>query len=69
MTELTIKFINAETGEETMRKMNAEELTQYETDQAVFTAKEQAKAEQSTARTALLARLGITAEEATLLLS
>ena len=68
MTTPTVKIVNAETGEEIVREMNAEELAQYQADQAEFAAKEQAKAEQATAKTALLAKLGITQEEARLLL-
>jgi len=68
MTNPIIKIVNTETGEEIVREMNAEELTQYEAEQAEVVAKEQAKAEQATAKAALLARLGITAEEAKLLL-
>jgi len=69
MTNPIIKIVNTETGEEIVREMNAEELTQYEAEQAEVVAKEQAKVEQATAKAALLARLGMTAEEARLLLS
>jgi len=69
MTNPIIKIVNTETGEEIVREMNAEELTQYETEQAEVVAKEQAKVEQATAKAALFTRLGITADEAKLLLS
>ena len=68
MTNLIIKIFNTETGEEIVREMNAEELAQYEADQAALAAKEQAKAEQTIAKQALLDKLGITEEEAALLL-
>jgi hypothetical protein len=68
MTNLTVKIVNAETGEEIVREMNAEELAQYELDQTEFAAKEQAKAEQAVAKQVLLDKLGITQEEAALLL-
>ena len=51
------------------REMNAEEFAQYEIDQARWEA-EKAEAEvKATAKAALLTRLGITADEAKLLLS
>jgi hypothetical protein len=59
---------NVETGEEIIRDANAEELAQIETDkaaQAVAKAESDAKAAQ---RQLLLDRLGITKEEAQLLL-
>ena len=68
MTTPQVKIVNIETGEEIVRDMNAEELAQLEATQAEFTAKEQARAEQATAKAALLDKLGITAEEAQLLL-
>ena len=68
MTTPQVKIVNIETGEEIVRDMNAEELAQLEATQAEFTAKEQARVEQATAKAALLDKLGITEEEATLLL-
>lgn len=68
MSKPIIKIVNSQTGEEVEREMNAEELAQYEIDQqrkAQRKAEETAKAE---AKAALLERLGITAEEAQLLL-
>jgi len=64
-----VKIVNAETGEEIVRDANAKELEQIKIDIAnakTEKAKAQAKA---TAKAALLDRLGITAEEAQLLLS
>ena len=63
------KIINVETGEIIERELNAKEIAQQEIDEAQF-AVQQAEAEaKETARTALLNKLGITAEEAQLLLS
>ena len=68
MTNPIIKLVNAETGEEVERPMTNAELRDYEAFIADLSAekiKEEAKA---TAKAALLDRLGITAEEAALLL-
>jgi hypothetical protein len=63
-----ITIHNAETGEIVNREMNAAEFKQYEADQAAF-AKAKADAEAAdVAKSALLTRLGISAEEAVLLL-
>jgi hypothetical protein len=72
MTKTTtpqIKIVNCETGEEIVRDANAEELAQIELDTAnAAIAKAEAEAKE-TAKAALLAQLGITAEQAKLLLS
>jgi hypothetical protein len=68
MTTPQVKIVNAETGEETMRNMNEAELTQLAKDVAEREAIEAAEAKATTDKAALLARLGITAEEAALLL-
>jgi len=63
-----IKIDNVETGEVIEREMNAEELDQWEADQAAAAeAKAEAEAK-AAARQVLLDRLGITADEAKLLL-
>lgn len=64
-----IKIVNAQTGEEIEREMNAEELDQYEADQESAKNEAKAKAEAEANRKALLEKLGITEEEAKLLLS
>jgi len=73
MTKPTIMFHNTETNEIIEREMNAEELAQWEADVAYYAAKaELAKAEaeaKATQKAALLDKLGITEEEAKLLLS
>lgn len=63
------KIHNIQTGEVIEREMNAEELAQWEADKAKAEAEAAAKAELATAKAALLAKLGITEEEAKLLLS
>jgi hypothetical protein len=68
-----IKIHNATTGEIIEREMNAEELEQYEVDKAkrlAAVAQKQAEAEAKAAqKAALLDRLGITEDEAKLLLA
>ena len=69
MTDLTVQIINCETGEKIVREMTADELKQYQKDLADSqNAKAKAQAE-ADAKAALLTKLGITAEEAALLLS
>lgn len=65
----TIKEHNVSTGEVIQREMNAEELAQWEADKATAEAEAQAKAAAAAAKAALLEKLGITEEEAKLLLS
>ena len=69
MTKPIIKIINTETGEEIEREMNAEELAQHKADEAQEIARLQAEATAATAKAALLTKLGITDDEAKLLLS
>jgi hypothetical protein len=59
------------TGQETVneRDMTAEEVAQYEADQAVETERIAVEAAKAAEKAALLTRLGITADEAKLLLS
>ena len=67
------QIINCETGEVIKRELNAEELAQQQIDQAAYEAAQairQAEAEaKATAKAALLTQLGITEEQAKLLLS
>ena len=67
-TKPQIKIVNAETGEEIIRDANAEEIAQIEADKIANAARETAKAQQIADRAALLAQLGITEEQAKLLL-
>jgi len=64
-----IKIINCETGEEIIRDANAEELAQMEIDIAEAEATNAEAEAKATAKAALLTQLGITAEQAKLLLS
>ena len=69
MTNATIQINNAQTGEIIEREMTAEELAQLEADK-VAAAQRQAEAEaRATQKAALLDRLGITEDEAKLLLA
>ncbi len=63
-----IKIVNAETGEEIIRDANEQELAQFEIDAANEIARKQAIDERIAARQALLDKLGITSDEAKLLL-
>ena len=67
-TKPQMKIVNVETGEEVVRDATAAEIAQREVDAADATARQaeaQAKAAQ---RQALLTRIGITEEEARILL-
>jgi hypothetical protein len=64
-----IKIHNIETGEVIEREMNEEELAQWEADKTTAEAKAEAEAQAEVAKAALLERLGITEDEARLLLS
>ena len=66
MTNPIIKIVNAETGEEVEREMNAQELAQYNADAAEAAAKEKAKAQETAAKEAAqakLAALGLTTDD------
>jgi len=68
-TKPQVKIVNCETGEEIVRDATAAEIAQIKVD-ADNAAKAKAEAEaKETAKAALLTKLGITAEEAQLLLS
>jgi hypothetical protein len=56
-------------GEFIDREMNTEEFAQYKLDVAARAAEKEAEEAKATAKAALLSKLGITAEEAALLLS
>ena len=66
MTTPQIRIIDGETI--TDRDMNTDELANYKTIQAESKAEAKALADKATARQAVLDRLGITADEAALLL-
>lgn len=65
----TIKIHNITSDEIIEREMNDDELAQREADQALQLAEEQAAETKAAAKAALLDRLGITSDEAKLLLS
>jgi len=66
-------IINCETGEQTEVELTAEEVAQREADAKAYEADKKAKdaeaATRAEAKAELLARLGLTAEEAALLVS
>lgn len=68
-TRPVIRIHDLETNEVIDREMNDTEFAQYEADQAALAAKEAEATAKAEAKAELLARLGITAEEAQLLLS
>jgi hypothetical protein len=68
MTNPIIKIVNAETGEEIEREMTKGEADQYAKDQAEAEAQALAAAKAAADKAALLAKLGITEDEARLLL-
>jgi hypothetical protein len=63
-----IKIVNLLTGEETIRDYTPEELLEQEQEQIKVNERATQAEAKATAKEALLARLGITAEEAQLLL-
>jgi hypothetical protein len=68
MTNPTIRIHNTETNEIIDREMTDEEFANYEAEQAERAAKQAESDAKATARAAILDRLGLTAEEAKLLL-
>ena len=68
MTKPMVRIHDLATDKITDREMNAAEFAQYEAEQADRIAKESAQAAKDEAKSALLERLGITADEAALLL-
>jgi hypothetical protein len=68
-TRPIIRIHNTEIDEIIDREMNNDEFAQYQAEQAKQTAKEAEAIAKAEAKAALLERLGITAEEAKLLLA
>ena len=66
---MKIKEHNTTTGEVIEREMTATEIAQWELDKAEAEAMKATEATKATEKAALLAKLGITADEAKLLLS
>jgi hypothetical protein len=69
MTKPTVRIHNIETDEVNDREMNDTEFAQHEADQVAQAAQAAADAAKAAEKAALLTRLGITADEAKLLLS
>lgn len=69
MSKPQIKVVNTETGEEIIRDANAQEIAHIEITAANYAAKQAEAEAKATAKADLLTRLGITADEARLLLS
>jgi hypothetical protein len=63
-----IKEYNCETGEEIVRDATAAEIAQFEIDAANNQARKTTEAEKENQRQAILDRLGLTADEAKLIL-
>jgi hypothetical protein len=68
MTKPQVKIVNVETGEEILRDANAKEIAQMELDAATEQAQKEALAVKAQTKSILLERLGITEDEAKLLL-
>jgi hypothetical protein len=64
-----IRIVNLETGEVIERELNAQEIAQRQIDEAAELAHKAEIQAKATAKAALLTQLGITAEQAKLLLS
>ena len=69
MSNPTIRIHDLATNEIIDREMNDEELASWKADKTATEAQSKSKAELATQRQALLSKLGITEEEAKLLLS
>ena len=63
-----VKIVNCETGEEIVRDANAEEIAQMQLDATNAQAKKAEAEAKETQRQAILDRLGLTADEAKLIL-
>ena len=69
MDKIMGTFHNVETGEVEVRELNAEELLELETATNQYNQKQAEEEAKAAEKEALLVRLGITADEAKLLLS
>jgi hypothetical protein len=59
----TVAFYDSVTGKTEVREMNADEYTQWQTDQTRRAAEIAAEADKEAARQAVLTKLGITADD------
>jgi hypothetical protein len=69
MTKPMISIHDLQTGEIETREMNDEEFARYENEMAALQAEQTAAAAKAAEKSALLAQLGITEDQARLLLS
>ena len=69
MTKPIVKIVDLETGTEIEREMTVAEFKQYEADQLATQQQKDAETAKAAEKSALLAKLGITEDEAKLLLS
>lgn len=69
MTKPIITIHDLATGQTVEREMNAAEFKQYEADQIAAQTRAEVEIAKAAAKSALLAKLGITEDEARLLLS
>ena len=68
MSNPIIKEVNSTTGKEIEREMTPDELAQWESDKAEAKAAKEAEAQKAADKATLLEKLGITEDEARLLL-
>ena len=68
MKKLMIKIVDLETGEEIEREMNEDEIAQHQANKQIEKIKQEEIAAKQMERKALLDKIGITEEEAKLLL-
>lgn len=68
LTKPTVRIHNIETNEIIDREMNDDEFAKYEADQAAEVARKAETEAKQAARQAILDRLGLTADEAKLIL-
>jgi hypothetical protein len=68
MTKPTVRIVNAETGEVIDREMTDVEYKAHQDDRAAIAASESEAQAKADAKAALLAKLGITEDEAKLLI-
>jgi hypothetical protein len=68
MTKPTVRIVNAQTGEVIDREMNDTEFKAYQDDRAAIASAEEEAEAKADAKAALLTKLGITEDEAKLLI-
>jgi sugar-specific transcriptional regulator TrmB len=68
MSQEMIKEVNSETGEEIIRPMTEQEIADRDEIAAKYAAKKESQEQVAAARASVLQKLGLTAEEAAVLL-